>query len=113
MENFNSIMKWLNKKDEILKEIENLKSFKRLFLDTEIADYMNPKKARLSLIQILPDLEYFEKLKIEDLLEKTIILDVLDQYEPIEIFINTIMTNDKIEKVFHNKKFDLRYLGSD
>jgi ribonuclease D len=107
-------MSLYQKDDEILREIKNLKSSSLLWMDTEIADYMDPKKARLSLIQILPaGKKVNENSSYEELVEQVIVFDVLDQELVIETFINEIMKNEKIEKVFHNKSFDLRYLGKD
>jgi ribonuclease D len=38
-------------------------------------------------------------------------LDVLDKHDCIVHFVTKIMTNERITKVFHNKAFDLQYLG--
>ena len=43
--------------------------------------------------------------------ESTYILDVLDKPEIVSEFIEQIMANASIKKVFHNASFDLRYLG--
>ena len=91
-------MYYLRKAKEIRTIISKLTSYPILWLDTEIADWKtyNP---RLSLIQVLaaPD--------------KVYVFDVLNQSDLVEQFINQIMVNGKIEKVFHNAPFDLRYLG--
>eukprot|EP01080_Neovahlkampfia_damariscottae_P005214 gene5214-8826_t len=107
-------MSFLSKEEDILREIKYLKNAKTLWLDTEIADYLDPKKARLSLIQILPNgKKVTEKSSYEELIEQVLVFDVLDKTIPTEIFIDEIMADEKIEKVFHNKSFDLRYLGKE
>ena len=74
-----------------------------LWLDTEVADY-NTKKPRLSLIQVLA---YPHNLDGD----RTYMLDVLDRQDVIDFFINNIMINEEIKKVFHNAKYDVRLLG--
>ncbi|HBB30896.1 MAG TPA: ribonuclease D [Cyanobacteria bacterium UBA8803] len=74
-----------------------------LWLDTEVADYKS-ETPRLSLIQVLDD--------ATDLTgERVAILDVLDQPELADEFIEKIMLNAEIEKVFHNASYDLNFLG--
>ena len=95
--------RYLVKTDEILALIAQLASFQTLWLDTEIANW-NTSYPRLSLIQVLAD--------PQDLTgESTYILDVLDKPEIVSKFVNQIMAIARIEKVFHNASFDLRYLG--
>lgn len=85
----------------IAKYIKN--NTKTLWLDTEVADY-DTRNPKLSLIQVLDD--------GTDLTgESVYILDVLEQPEVVTEFINEIMINSSIEKVFHNAKYDLRFLG--
>lgn len=74
-----------------------------LWLDTEVADYKT-KKPRLSLIQVLA---YPENLDGN----RTYLFDVLDKADLIDFFIQKIMINESIKKVFHNAKYDLRLLG--
>lgn len=74
-----------------------------LWLDTEVADY-NTKKPRLSLIQVLA---YPHNLDGD----RTYMLDVLDRQDVIDFFIEKIMINKEIKKVFHNAKYDVRFLG--
>ncbi len=74
-----------------------------LWLDTEVADCFT-KQPRLSLIQI-------SHVSNDLVGNQASILDVLDQPELVAEFINVIMINPRIEKVFHNASFDLRYLG--
>ncbi|MDJ0532939.1 MAG: DNA translocase FtsK [Xenococcaceae cyanobacterium MO_207.B15] len=94
---------YLETGEEIRAFITHIKAFETLWLDTEIADW-NTQHPRLSLIQVLAD--------PQDLTgESTYILDVLDKPEIVSEFINQIMANASIEKVFHNASFDLRYLG--
>jgi ribonuclease D len=74
-----------------------------LFLDLEIADYRSKSKV-LALIQILPRLSSHSD-------ECAYLLDVIDKPGCITHFIHKIMMNGQIIKVFHNKSFDLQYLG--
>jgi ribonuclease D len=76
---------------------------KCLWLDTEVADCFT-KKPRLSLIQVSHVAEDPQG-------EQAVVLDVLDQFELVAEFVTAIMSNPRIEKVFHNASFDLRYLG--
>lgn len=94
---------YLEKAKDILVLISYIEVFETLWLDTEIADW-NTKHPRLSLIQVLAN--------PQDLVgESSYILDVLDKPEIVSEFIDRIMINSGIEKVFHNASFDLRYLG--
>ena len=96
-------MPYLNSADEISSFVAKYTQSKTLWLDTEIADY-DTRNPRLSLIQVLDD--------STDLTgESVYILDVLEQPEVVDEFIEKIMINPSIEKVFHNAKFDLRFLG--
>ncbi len=96
-------MPYLNSADEISSFVAKYTKSKTLWLDTEIADY-DTRNPRLSLIQVLDD--------STDLTgESVYILDVLEQPEVVDEFIEKIMINSSIEKVFHNAKFDLRFLG--
>jgi S-DNA-T family DNA segregation ATPase FtsK/SpoIIIE len=96
-------MYYLTEASEIRAQITKLTSAKTLWLDTEIADY-NTYYPRLSLIQVLAE--------TTDLTgEFAYILDVLDKPDLAAYFINQIMVNPEIEKVFHNAGFDLKYLG--
>jgi len=96
-------MYYLTEPSEIRAQITKFTSAKTLWLDTEIADY-NTYQPRLSLIQVLAE--------PTDLTgEYSYILDVLDKPDLAAYFINQIMVNPEIEKVFHNAGFDLKYLG--
>ncbi|MEI6370572.1 MAG: DNA translocase FtsK, partial [Nostocales cyanobacterium ELA608] len=78
---------------------------KTLWIDTEIADWYTDKP-KLALIQVLAD--------YTDLTgESAYIFDVLDKPDLAVYFINQIMVNPQIEKVFHNAGFDLKYLGKE
>lgn len=83
--------------------IEEYAQAQTLWIDTEVAEYQS-SKPRLSLIQILND--------PNDLIgEQVSILDILDQPELVKEFIDEIMANPAIEKVFHNASYDLKLLG--
>ena len=88
---------------ETIKDIINkLRGFSILWLDTEIADWQT-SNPQLSLIQILSDPKAISG-------DQAYILDVLEKPELINLFIQQIMREATIEKVFHNAAFDLRYL---
>lgn len=94
---------YLTQSADIYSLITQLASCKILWLDTEVADWHTPNP-RLSLIQALTE--------PTDLTgESAYILDVLDKPELVTYFVNQIMVNSNIEKVFHNASFDVRYLG--
>ncbi|MEB3216573.1 MAG: ribonuclease D, partial [Nostocales cyanobacterium 94392] len=96
-------MHYLTDTTQIKTLINQFRSSKILWLDTEIADFLtsNPK---LSLIQVLAN-------PTDSTGESAYILDVLDKPDLAAYFINEIMVNSHIEKVFHNASFDLKYLG--
>ncbi|WP_392532114.1 DNA translocase FtsK [Nostoc sp. C117] len=96
-------MHYLTKTAEIQTHIAKFALAKVLWLDTEVADW-NTYSPRLSLIQILA-----EPTDVTG--ELAYIFDVLDKPDLIALFINQIMVNSQIEKVFHNASFDLKYLG--
>ena len=96
-------MPYLKSADEIRSLVAKYTKANTLWLDTEVADY-DTRNPRLSLIQVLDD--------CTDLTgESVYILDVLEQPEIVAEFIEEIMINSSIEKVFHNAKYDLRFLG--
>jgi ribonuclease D len=80
--------------------IAQYRQSRRLWLDTEVADCFTASP-RLSLIQVATVPEP----------EDAVVLDVLDRPELVEEFIEAIMADRAIEKVFHNASFDLRFLG--
>ncbi|MBW4546048.1 MAG: ribonuclease D [Symplocastrum torsivum CPER-KK1] len=74
-----------------------------LWIDTEVADHQT-RKPKVSLIQVLDD--------PTDLTgEHVSILDVLNHPELIEYFVDKIIVNPAVEKVFHNASYDLKLLG--
>jgi ribonuclease D len=75
-----------------------------LWIDTEIADYKS-RNPRLSLIQVLDDPQDLSG-------DRIFVLDVLNHPDVVAEFIDKIMVNANIEKVFHNASFDLKYLGN-
>jgi len=96
-------MYYLNQSADIISFIEELSDSEILWIDTEVADYKT-KKPRLSLIQVL--------VNPTDLTgSRTCMLDVLDKPELVKIFIDKVMNDSAIEKVFHNAPYDLRFLG--
>jgi len=96
-------MHYLTEASEIYNQISQLSLSKTLWIDTEIADWYTDKP-KLALIQVLAD--------YTDLTgESAYIFDVLDKPDLAVYFINQIMVNSQIEKVFHNAGFDLKYLG--
>ena len=94
---------YLESNEEIFGFIIHIAAFETLWLDTEIADWQT-KNPRLSLIQVLADPQ-------DTTGESAYILDVLNKPEIVAEFSDRIMLNLRIEKVFHNASFDLRYLG--
>ncbi|MEY2914672.1 MAG: hypothetical protein RLZZ184_3981 [Cyanobacteriota bacterium] len=98
-------MHYLTQPTEIYQQIFQLSLSKTLWIDTEIADCYTDKP-KLALIQVLAD--------YTDLTgESAYIFDVLDKPDLAVYFINQIMVNSQIEKVFHNAGFDLKYLGKE
>ncbi|MGD1804447.1 ribonuclease D [Dapis sp. BLCC M126] len=96
-------MFYLTESNDIKNTIEKLTQADLLWIDTEVADY-NTRKPRLSLIQLLAE--------SEDLVgDNVYILDVLEHDNIIHFFIEKVMLNPDIEKVFHNAKYDIKFLG--
>ena len=96
-------MTYLRSTNEINNLINEYTKAEILWIDTEVADY-NTRYPRLSLIQILDD--------PRDMSGKNIyLLDVLDKASVIDNFIDKIMLNPQIEKVFHNASYDIKLLG--
>ncbi len=90
---------------DIRELINKLALAKILWLDTETADY-NTYNPRVSLIQVLAE--------PGDLTgDRVYILDVLDKPDLVTYFVNQIMVNPKIIKVFHNARYDLKFLGKE
>lgn len=93
-------MQYLTATDEIRAAIARLERAEILWLDTEVADWQTPQP-RLSLIQAFA----------EELQGAALVLDVLDRSDLVAEFVDRIMANAAIEKVFHNASFDKRFLG--
>jgi ribonuclease D len=97
-------MPYLTAAREILSLITEYTTAKTLWIDTEVADYKT-RNPRLSLIQVLAN--------PEDMTGNSVyLLDVLDKSDVIANFVERIMVNDAIEKVFHNAGYDVKYLGA-
>ena len=96
-------MAYITNPNDIRSQIAAYTQAKTLWVDTEVADY-NTKKPRLSLIQVLD-----ESTDLSG--DRVFILDILEYPDITEIFIEKIMLNPAIEKVFHNSSFDLKLLG--
>ncbi len=74
-----------------------------LWIDTEVADYRS-RQPRLSLIQILDDPTDLSG-------DRIYLLDVLDKPGIVTDFIDKIIVDPAIEKIFHNASYDLKFLG--
>ena len=96
-------MQYFVESDYIISLIDEYTQAKTLWIDTEVADFKS-RNSKLSLIQVLNG--YSDNLK-----ENVCILDVLESPEITDIFIKKIMLNPAIEKVFHNAKYDLKFLA--
>ncbi|MBN3950645.1 MAG: ribonuclease D [Nostoc sp. NMS7] len=97
-------MPYLTSAAEIRALVAEYTNAKTLWIDTEVADYKS-RNPRLSLIQILDDPQDMSG-------DRVYLLDVLDQPKIIAEFIDEIMINSAIEKVFHNASYDLKFLGN-
>jgi ribonuclease D len=96
-------MPYLTQPDAISKAIASYASAKILWIDTEIADFQS-SKPQLSLIQITDDPTDVNGDRVS-------ILDVFERPHLINKFIETIMVDSAIEKVFHFASYDCRFLG--
>ena len=98
-------MQYLTQAEEIRSIITKIASAKTLWLDTETADWQSPNP-KVSLIQVLAE--------PEDLTgDRAYVLDVLDKPEVVAYFVDQIMADPKIEKVFHNANYDVKFLGKE
>ncbi|MCF2148500.1 ribonuclease D [Desmonostoc muscorum LEGE 12446] len=97
-------MPYLTSAREIRPIVAEYTHAKTLWIDTEVADYKS-RNPRLSLIQVLDDPYDMSG-------DRVYLLDVLDQPDIIAEFIEEIMLNSTIEKVFHNASYDLKLLGN-
>lgn len=96
-------MQYLKDANDITELITKYAQVEILWVDTEIADFLT-RQPRLSLIQLLDNPN-------DTTGERVVVLDVLEQPEIADFFITEIMLNSQIEKVFHNAKYDLKFLG--
>jgi ribonuclease D len=97
-------MPYLSSASKIRAIVAECITAKILWIDTEVADYKS-RNPRLSLIQLLDDPKDMSG-------DRVYILDVLDQPDLIAEFIEEIMINSAIEKVFHNASYDIKFLGN-
>lgn len=89
----------------ILDQVDKFTCYKILWIDTETADWQTPNP-KISLIQVLAD--------PRDLIgDHAYILDVLNKPDLVNYFVNQIMANPEIEKVFHNSTYDVKFLGKE
>lgn len=98
-------MTYLTRNREIETAIQALAHETILWLDTEVAEWWTPTP-KLSLIQALTDEKDMDGTS-------AYLLDVLKHPTLACLFINKVMENPKIEKVFHNASYDLRFLGKE
>jgi ribonuclease D len=96
-------MPYVTLESEIRSLIAEYTNADTLWIDTEVAEY-NTRNPRLSLIQVLDNPADLSG-------DRTFILDVLNQPHTVTEFIDKIMVNSNIEKVFHNASYDLKFLG--
>ncbi|KZL49487.1 3'-5' exonuclease [Nodularia spumigena CENA596] len=96
-------MPYLTSASNIRAKVAEYTNAKTLWIDTEVADYKS-RNPRLSLIQVLDDPTDMSG-------ERVYLLDVLNQADVVAEFIEQIMINPEIEKVFHNANYDLKFLG--
>jgi ribonuclease D len=97
-------MPYLTSAREISAIVAEYTKAKTLWIDTEVADYKS-RNPRLSLIQVLDNPKDMSG-------DRVYLLDVLDQPNIIAEFIEKIMINPTIEKVFHNASYDIKLLGN-
>ncbi|MFM2063112.1 MAG: hypothetical protein RLZZ507_2782 [Cyanobacteriota bacterium] len=97
-------MPYLTTAAEIRSQIAKYTKAQTLWIDTEVADYKS-RNPRLSLIQILDNPQDMTG-------DSVYVLDVLNQSDVVADFIEQIMINPSIEKVFHNASYDVRFLGN-
>ncbi|WP_373527028.1 ribonuclease D [Nostoc sp.] len=97
-------MPYLTSAHEIRDIVAEYTKAKTLWIDTEVADYKS-RNPRLSLIQVLDNPQDMSG-------DRIYILDVLDHPDIIAEFIEKIMVNSTIEKVFHNASYDVKLLGN-
>jgi ribonuclease D len=99
----NLVMAYFTEAEDIRELIADYAQMRRLWVDTEVADYKT-RNPRLSIIQVLHSPTDLSGQRVS-------ILDVLDKPELTADFIDQIMVNPAIEKVFHNASYDIKFLG--
>ncbi|MFN6559376.1 MAG: ribonuclease D [Nostoc sp. ChiSLP01] len=97
-------MPYLTYAHEIRAIVAEYTDAKTLWIDTEVADYKS-RNPKLSLIQVLDDPNDMSG-------DRVYLFDVLEQDDIIAEFIEKIMLNPTIEKIFHNASYDLKLLGN-
>ncbi|MBW4555995.1 MAG: ribonuclease D [Trichormus sp. ATA11-4-KO1] len=97
-------MPYLTAASEISSIVAEYTKVKTLWIDTEVADYKS-RNPRLSLIQVLDDPTDMSG-------DRVYLLDVLNHPDMVVGFVEQIMMNPAIEKVFHNANYDIKFLGS-
>ncbi len=96
-------MFYLTDPQDIKNQIAEYAQAKTLWVDTELLNYRY-QPLRLSLIQITNDPDDRKG-------DRAFILDVLDRPQLTTLFVEQIMANPQIEKVFHNASYDVSFLG--
>lgn len=106
-------MPYLTSASEMHSLIAEYTQAQTLWIDTEIAEYKS-RSPRLSLIQVLDDPKDLSGDSFATALraERIHILDILNHPDIVAEFIDNIMVNPQIEKIFHNASFDVKYLGN-
>jgi ribonuclease D len=97
-------MPYLTSTSEIRAIVAEYTNAKTLWIDTEVADYKS-RNPRLSLIQVLDNPKDLSG-------DRVYLLDVLEQPNIIAEFVEKIMINSGIEKIFHNASYDVKFLGN-
>ncbi len=97
-------MPYLTSASEIHSVVAEYTKASTLWIDTEVAEYKS-RNPKLSLIQVLDDPTDLSG-------DRIYLLDVLLQPDIVTDFVEKIMVNPDIEKVFHNASYDLRLLGN-
>jgi ribonuclease D len=97
-------MPYLTSANDISTIISEYTQAKTLWIDTEVADYKS-RNPQLSLIQVLDDPTDMSG-------DRVFLLDVLNQPDVVDTFIEQIMINPAINKVFHNASYDVKFLGN-
>jgi len=96
-------MPYLTNYDEIKAYIHKISQCQTLWLDTEVAGYYSKDK-ELSLIKVLDDPD-------DKVGKNAYVLDVFERGDLVAFFIEKIMKNAHIAKIFHNASADIKYLG--